>query len=70
MLGASSPIYSKDKTVCVPAVFKGEAVLGRFGLHPSCQDPLEELSSALSQALVQFLLLWDLSPALRASCQW
>lgn len=54
----------------VSAGFMSEAVLGCFGLHPSCQNPLEEVSSGLSQILVQFLLLQDLSPAQRASGPW
>lgn len=45
------------------AVFMSEAVLGCFGLYPSCQNPLEKVSSGLSQILVQFLLPQDLSPA-------
>lgn len=54
----------------MPAAFTSEAVLGCSGLHPSCHNPLEEVSSGLSQILVEFLLLQDLSPALRALHQW
>lgn len=55
---------------CVLTAFMSGAVLGCFGLHASCQNPLEEVSSGLSHVLVQFLLLQDLSPAPRASHQW